>query len=129
MQAHLKEVQRRPFGLCLCTCSFILIGEVILYLFTHIFSNIFMVEEFEDGLCLFYIDTEEFTVLIDALWVESLVQRFLNFQAVALLYFTCELTLKGHRYTCSVKFPHPLVNVFLRGHSNLYKTWHYRIGQ
>ena len=88
--------------MCLCACGLILIGKVVLNLLAHIFRYIFMMEQFEDGLCLLNIYTEELSVLIDALWVKGFMQGFLNFDTVTFLDLACKLTFKRDRNTCCI---------------------------
>ena len=68
--------------MCFCAGSFILIGEVILYLIRHFFRHIFMMKKLEDGLCLLHVDTEELTVLVDALRVKGFMKGFFNFETI-----------------------------------------------
>lgn len=115
--------------MCFCTGSFVLIGEVILYLIRHFFCHIFMMEKFEDGLCLFHVDTEELTVLVDALRIKSFMKGFLNFKAITFLDLARKLTLKRNGDSCGIKLLHPFVNVFLCSHANFYKPWHHWVCQ
>ena len=52
---------------CLCCCSLVIIGEVVFYLIRNFLGHVLMMEEFEDGFCLFNLNTEKLTVGIDTL--------------------------------------------------------------
>lgn len=76
--------------MCFCAGSFVLIGEVILYLIRHFF----MMKKLEDGLCLLHVDTEELTVLVDALRVKGFMKGFFNFETITFFDLARKFTLK-----------------------------------